>query len=210
MARGFSEKERGLIRSKLLEKGKEHFERFGLRKTNVADLACEAGIAKGSFYLFFESKEDLFLTINEEFDKELQNEVAQTLEKPQNPKETFRTALLNILELFNGDPMLKLAANKEEFESLSRKIPADKFRHHQESTVTFLTGLIERWQQEGIIREYNPRVIAGAVKSLYYVFLHREFIGEDISPQVVDLLINSLLEALVVDKEWGRGKRLVT
>jgi len=74
-------------------------------------LAREAGIAKGSFYLFFKSKEDLFLTINEEFDKQLQNELAQTLEKSQNPKENFRKALLNILELFNSDPTHKLPAS---------------------------------------------------------------------------------------------------
>ncbi|MDD5486712.1 MAG: TetR/AcrR family transcriptional regulator [Dehalococcoidales bacterium] len=201
MAKGFTEKERELIRNKLLEKGKEHFERFGLKRTNVADLAREAGIAKGSFYLFFESKEDLFLTINEEFDKHLQHEAAQTLEKASNPKETFRKALLNIIELFNDDPMLKLAANREEFESLSRKIPADKFRKHQESSVELLAGLIESWQQRGLIRDYNPRVIAGAVKSLYYVVLHRKFIGEDIFPQVADLLIDSLVANLVAAKE---------
>lgn len=201
MARGFSEKEREHIKNKLIEKGKEHFERFGLRKTNVADLAREAGIAKGSFYLFFESKEDLFLTINEEFDKQFQSKLARTLEKTKKPKETFRKALLNILDLFNSDPILKLAADKEEFESLSRKIPADRFRHHQESTVSSLTGLIERWQREGLIREYNPRVIASTVKSLYYVVLHREFIGEDIFPRVVDLLINSLITNLATDKE---------
>jgi AcrR family transcriptional regulator len=201
MARGFSEQEREHIRKKLLEKGRKHFEHFGLRKTNVADLASEAGIAKGSFYLFFESKEDLFLTINEEFDKQFQKKLAGTLKRNRNPKETFRKALLNIIELCNDDPLLKLAANKEEFESLSRKIPADKFRQHQESTVTFLTSLIERWQQEGLIRDYNPRVIAGAVKSLYYIVLHREFIGEDIFRDVTDLLIDSLVANLVADKE---------
>jgi hypothetical protein len=96
---------------------------------------------------------------------------------------------------------LKLAANKEEFESLSRRIPADKFRQHQGSTMSFLTRLIEQWQQEGIIRDYEPGVIAGAVKSIYYVVLHKEFIGEDIFPRVADLLINSLVEAVVTGKE---------
>jgi AcrR family transcriptional regulator len=201
MTRGFSAKEKEHIRRRLLDRGKEHFERFGVRKTNVADLAREAGIAKGSFYLFFESKEDLFLTINEEFDQQLQKEAALQLEQSRNPKETFKEFLLYVFDLFDSDPMLKLAVNKEEFESLSRKIPADKFRHHQEKTMVFLTCLIERWQKEGIIRDYDPKVIVGAVKSLYYVVLHREFVGEDTFPQVVDLIINSLLAELVVDKE---------
>jgi AcrR family transcriptional regulator len=201
MPRGFTEQEKRLIRKKLIEKGREHFERFGVRKTNVADLAREAGIAKGSFYLFFESKEDLFLTINEEFDKQLQREVALRLEKSQNPKETLREFLLYVLDLFEIDPMLRLAVNKEEFESLSHKIPAENFRRHQESTMAFLTRLVERWQQDGIIRDYDPKVIVGVVKSLYFVVLHRDFIGEAIFRQVADLLIDSLVGNLAIDRE---------
>jgi len=201
MARGFSEREREYIRQRLLEKGREHFERLGVKRTNIADLAREAGIAKGSFYLFFQSKEDLFMSINEEYDRQLQQEVARTLEISQHPKETLRQTLLTILDMFNTDPMLRLAANKEEFESLSRKIPADQFRHHQESTTESLARLVEIWQAQGILRTYDPRIVVGVVKSLYYVVLHREFIGEDIFPQVVDLIINSLLDTIVIDKE---------
>jgi AcrR family transcriptional regulator len=197
MVRGFNNKEKEYIRNKLLEKGKEHFERFGLKKTNVADLASEAGIAKGSFYLFFESKEDLFLTINEEFDKQLQSEVAQAVMNSHEPKDTFRKALRKIIELCNSDPMLKLAANKEEFESMVRKVPVDQFRHHQESAEIYLAQLIKQWQEDGIIREYDPRAIVGAIKSLYYVVLHRKFIGEDIFPQVAELLIDSIVNNLV-------------
>jgi AcrR family transcriptional regulator len=200
MPKGFTEEEKRLIREKLIRKGQEHFERFGIRKTNVADLAREAGIAKGSFYLFFESKEDLFLVINEEFDKQLQREVVQRLKKSQNPKETLKEFLLHVLDLFEIDPMFKLAVNKEEFESLSRKIPPEKFRRHQESTVAFLTRLVEQWQQDGIIRDYDPKVIVGVVKSLYFVVLHRDFIGEAIFRQVADLLIDSLVDYLVADK----------
>jgi AcrR family transcriptional regulator len=199
MAKGFSEKEKELIRRKLLDAGKEYFEWFGVRKTNVADLARKAGIAKGSFYLFFESKEDLFLTINEEFDRQLQKEAALRLKQSRNPRDTFKEFLLYVMDLFDSDPMLKLAANKEEFESLSRKIPADKFRQHQENTTEFLAGLIERWQKEGMIRHHDPKVIVGTVKSLYYVVLHKEFIGEDIFPHVVDLLLDSIINNLTID-----------
>jgi len=201
MPKGFTESEKQRIRKKLIERGREHFERFGVRKTNVADLAREAGIAKGTFYLFFDSKEDLFLTINEEFDKQLQREAARRLEKSKDPKKTLREFLLYVFDLFDTNPMLKLAADKEEFERLSRKIPPDKFKAHQESTRNFFTKLIKKWQQEGLIRDHDPEVIVGAVKSLYFVFMHRDFIGEDIFSEVSDLLIDSLVNHLVKDNE---------
>jgi len=198
MPKGFTDSEKKRIRKKLIETGREHFERFGVRKTNVADLAREAGIAKGTFYLFFDSKEDLFLTVNEEFDKQLQREAARRLEKSKDPKETFREFLLYVVDLFDTDPMLKLAADKEEFERLSHKIPAREFRSHQKSTNEFFTKLIKKWQQEGLIRDHNPEVIVGAVKSLYFVFMHRVFIGEDIFHEVSDLLIESLVNHLAI------------
>jgi len=201
MPKGFTEKEKQSIRKKLIETGREHFDRFGVRKTNVADLAREAGIAKGTFYLFFDSKEDLFLTINEEFDKQLQKEAARRLEKSKNPKDTFKEFLLYVIDLFDTDPMLKLASDKEEFERLSHKIPADQFRLHQESTNEFFTNLIKKWQHEGLIRGHDPEVILGAVKSLYFVFMHRDFIGKDIFRKAADLLIDSLVNHLVTDNE---------
>lgn len=199
MPKGFTEKEKQRIRKKLIETGREHFERFGVRKTNVGDLAREAGIAKGTFYRFFDSKEDLFLTINAEFDKKLQREAAQKLEKSQNPKETFRKFLKYVIDLLDKDPMLKLAADKEEFERLSHKIPAKEFRFHQDSTNEFFISIINKWQQQGLIRDHDPEVIVGAVKSLYFIFMHRDFIGEDIFPKVADLLIDSLVNHLVTD-----------
>ena len=199
MPRGFTKSEKQQIRVKLIETGKEFFERFGIKKTNVAALAREAGIAKGSFYLFFDSKEDLFLTINEEFDKHLQEEIARKVKKSRNPKKTLRDFLLYILDLFEIDPMLRLAVNREEYESISRKIPADEFRRHQESTMELFARLIEQWQQEGIVRECDPRVVVGVIKSLYFVVLNRDIIGESIFRRVAGLLIDSIVDNLAVD-----------
>jgi AcrR family transcriptional regulator len=63
VARRFSDQERSLILERLLEAGHRRFSAFGLKKTSVAELADDAGIAKGSFYAFFGSKEELFLEV---------------------------------------------------------------------------------------------------------------------------------------------------
>ena len=65
MPRPFSERERDLVRQRLLQAGREAFASFGLRRTAVDDLARAAGISKGAFYLFFDSKEGLLLEILE-------------------------------------------------------------------------------------------------------------------------------------------------
>jgi AcrR family transcriptional regulator len=58
MPRGFSDREKELIHDSLLMKGRELFINYGLKKTSIADLCREAGIALGSFYIFYSSKEE--------------------------------------------------------------------------------------------------------------------------------------------------------
>lgn len=63
MARNFTEREKENIRKKLLEACKQNWTQYGYKKTNVDELCRKAGISKGAFYLFFESKEALFCEV---------------------------------------------------------------------------------------------------------------------------------------------------
>ena len=59
----FSQEENALIRQSLLAEGRRRAVTVGMRKTSVEQLTEAAGISKGSFYKYFESKEMLFLAV---------------------------------------------------------------------------------------------------------------------------------------------------
>ncbi len=63
MPKIFSEQEREIIRIKLLNAGIHELENKTYRNIAVDSLAAEAGIAKGTFYNFFPSKEAYFYAI---------------------------------------------------------------------------------------------------------------------------------------------------
>lgn len=63
MARSFSEREKENIRKSLIEICKQNWTQYGYKKTSVDEICKQAGISKGAFYLFFESKEALFCEI---------------------------------------------------------------------------------------------------------------------------------------------------
>ncbi|UAL26941.1 TetR/AcrR family transcriptional regulator [Bacillus paralicheniformis] len=65
----FTEKEKEAIRSALVQSGRELFAQLGLKKTSVGELTASAGIAQGSFYTFFNSKEELYFEILQEEEK---------------------------------------------------------------------------------------------------------------------------------------------
>ena len=53
----FNENDKNLIRENLIEFGLEALESNGYKATSVEKIANHAGIAKGTFYNFFQSKE---------------------------------------------------------------------------------------------------------------------------------------------------------
>lgn len=63
MARSFSEQEKEHIRNHLMELCRQSWARYGYKKTSVDELCKKAGISKGAFYIFYESKEALFCEV---------------------------------------------------------------------------------------------------------------------------------------------------
>jgi AcrR family transcriptional regulator len=63
MPRAFTTEEKARIRASLISAGRTCFLKYGIRKTTIDDLVTQVGIAKGSFYQFFSSKENLYLEL---------------------------------------------------------------------------------------------------------------------------------------------------
>lgn len=54
-------------RKKILESAKKEFEQNTFFEASINKIIKEAGISRGSFYMYFENKEDLFLYMMDEF-----------------------------------------------------------------------------------------------------------------------------------------------
>ncbi len=70
MPRALTEKEKCAQCERLLEKGKDVVFLHGMRRVSVDDIARAAGMAKGTFYAHFETKERYLLALIEKIHKE--------------------------------------------------------------------------------------------------------------------------------------------
>ena len=59
----FSDAEKEFIRQKLMQEGERLFVSFGIKKVSIYEIVQATGIAKGSFYSFYQSKEHLYMDI---------------------------------------------------------------------------------------------------------------------------------------------------
>lgn len=59
----FTDLEKENIKRRSINSCEKKWSKFGYRKTKVEELCIEAGISKGAFYKFYNSKEELFLDV---------------------------------------------------------------------------------------------------------------------------------------------------
>lgn len=202
MGKAFSEKEKEIIRSRLIEKGKELFARYGLRKTGIQDLTRAAGIAQGSFYSFFQSKEELYFEIMEQEEKYIKEKLLSTHQMQENltvrSLEAFLTAAF---ELADESTFIKKIMSEEDYELLVRKLPEERIIKHIEADSDILTPMITMWQQQGSVIDSKPEVIGGLLRALFVMTLHKKEIGEEIYREVLELLIQLIARGIVKEEK---------
>lgn len=199
MPRGFTPQEREVILEKLMDAGRFCIEKFGIRKTTVEDLTRDAGISKGAFYKFFDSKEELLFQVLERFEAIYRLEIKHRMKSYNDlpHKEQVRRLLSDSFSLYWKHPMFRFL-NPEEYEVLFRKLPPEIVKEHLESDDVFVAELIELWEENGMRINGDAKSVSALVKSLFYTSLHAEEIGTGF-PAAFETLINLVSDHLVIE-----------
>ncbi len=202
MARGFTEREKEIIRNDLINTGRELFGTFGLKKTSIEDLTKAVGIAQGSFYTFFKSKEELYLEV---IDREGEAIKKKFLKEDKGierlTRGSFKTFFKKALEVVNSNPIIKQVFLEEEVDLLIRKIPPEKMKEYNKRFLHDFLPLIKRWQHEGaIINNYSPEVIVAVLQTMYHPILHKKDFDEEVFEEMIELLIDIVAKGLVIEE----------
>lgn len=125
MAVGFTSDEKEKILLLLKQEAKICVSSIGMRKTTVDRLAQAAGISKGAFYKFYESKELLFLEVLEDWHAEIYDTVLAVIQKLQGLPQAERAAqgLLAAFRMIVSHSLTEFLVDDTLF--LLRKIPKE-------------------------------------------------------------------------------------
>lgn len=196
MPKHFEPREREIIYNTLIEEGKKSWQRYGIRRTNVEDLAKAAGISKGTFYSFFKSKELFFMEILEISQAQIKGRLMDVvLNQGGNPEERFVNALMQAYGEIKHNPWLvNLMTDKGEYAYLFRKLPQEKVEQHivgdDEDTSEFMKLL-------GIDSSHvENETISAALRGLFFVLLHEQEVGKEHVDKVFKLLLEGLAQRI--------------
>jgi len=197
--RAVSEEEKSQRRDEIIAAAKIVFARKGFHATTIADVAKQAGLAYGSIYWYFDSKDILFHELMAVEEEALRSHVASALGAlcpTADPEALLRTAVRATFEFFEAD--------KATVKLLFRDAYAlgDRFEKH-------LGGIYERFiddietfivlaQDRGEVVDAPPRMVAFTLAALIGQLAHRRLSTDDgvTADVVADFVVALALDGL--------------
>ena len=183
-------------REAILRAATSIFAHNGYFNSKVADIAREAGVADGTVYLYFKSKEEILHSI---FDRSVEEAIAEArkqLDQISDPKEKLRRIALLHLERLGSDRDLAVVFQVEL--RGSTKFTKAGFAEY----LTLIRTTIEEGQQVGIFRpELNAKVVSkilfGALDEMAtnWILSKRRYKLPPMADQVLDIFLNGVTRA---------------
>lgn len=91
-------------RERILAAAERIFARHGFFAAKVSDVAKEAGVADGTIYLYFKSKDDLLISLFERRMQEVNSTLRTAVAKHKSPREQLRAFVQAYLQLVSDEP----------------------------------------------------------------------------------------------------------
>ncbi len=193
----FSELERERIRQKLMAEGERLFTTFGIKKVSIDEIVRAAGIAKGTFYAFYPSKEHLYMDIAGNQQSRMWREMDAFLCENRSlpPRELCKQCFLWMFRELQRYPMLK-KADRETADFLYRKLPPEVIAAHTEED----SGELLRLQEYGVHFTCGLEIAAKTLQTLAIGFLTLQ--QDDAADQqtVMSLILDGVLKEIIQDE----------
>ena len=173
------------------------FARCGYFNSKVADIAREAGVADGTVYLYFKSKEDILHSIFDRSVDEALGAAKELVEQLSDPREKLRQIAHMHLERLGADRDLAVVFQVELRGSTKfmEEFSAAGFAEY----LSLIRTTFEEGQRAGMFRaDLNARVVAkvlfGALDEMAtnWILSKRRYKLAPMADQVLDIFLNGV------------------
>jgi len=169
------------VKEKIIQSAVECFSKYGLDRTRMDDVAQKADLSKGTLYLYFKSKEELFYVICENNLKVLKEQLSQIL---ATTKEDLVSNAEQFFENFHKE-------EKRESEKVFCEIIAESARNTKLQKILYTQRIktfnvvreyLDRQMEKGFFKKDTDTVaIASGFVALYDGLIASEFLGVSVN-----------------------------
>ncbi len=177
---------------------KELFSAKGFKDTNISEITKKAGMAVGTFYNYYSSKEKLFMDIFMEENAVLKKECFQSLDLHQSPLIAVRQMLKLNVEGMRANPILREWYNKSVFEKLQQAYREENGINAVDFLYDGFLELVALWQEQGKMRkDIDSKMIMMIFAAIINVDTHKEEIGLEYFPELLQYMTELIMAGLM-------------
>lgn len=155
-------------RESLLEAAAVEFGEKGFHEASISGITGRAGTALGTFYTYFDSKEELFRSLVQEMSDKVKDRAGAALRPDMDPFAMEQAALESFLAFAREHKVIYRIIDEAEF------VDPGSYRAHYERTARRIVDRLRRGAAQGAIRADVDEIHAWAVMGMN-VFLGLRF-----------------------------------
>ena len=196
MPKSYSEQEREYIRKRLKEEAAKCLAKYGVRRTTVDELVKRVHIPKGTFYLFYKSKELILFEVIQEQQEIVNRDLYQAISDIANTgfsAERLTDVIFEFYKKTEKMPILEML-DIGEVELLVRKLPREVVEEHLQDDTDTMEQMLALLP---VKKEVDIKVISAAFHAVYYATLHKAEIGEEQYDGALRTLIYGIVTQII-------------
>ncbi len=164
-------------RARLLGAAKEVFERDGFLDARISDIAEKAGLSHGSFYHYFESKEEVFREVAAAVEERLREPLYSVILDSSStapPFQRIHEGIRRNLESYRDEA--RIMGVIEQVSRFDDELRASRNERHRVSSAQ-IADSIRRLQRHGLADEQlDPEIAAAGLGAMTYRFPEMWFV----------------------------------
>ena len=176
-------------RARLVAAAKDIFERDGFLDARISDIAEKAGLSHGSFYHYFESKEEVFREVVAEVDERLSAPMTNIILDPNSPLSPFdriQEAMRAHLDAYRDEA--RIMGVIEQVSRFDPEVGASR-AERQQIGLEEVAHSIRSLQRRGLIdQRLDPTITAAALGAMTRRFPEAWFVEKIIDDGFDDVL----------------------
>lgn len=181
----------------LLQSAKELFSSKGFKDTSVSEITQKAGVATGTYYLYYTSKEQLFMEIYLAENDRLKHEILQSFDPDGEPLQEFLKLMQANIDGMQANPILREWFNQEVFQKIEQKYNEENGLDRMDFMYDYFLDIIRGWQTQGKIRaDIESEMIMAIFSTIIVIDLHKDEIGFQYFPKVQEHLTEFIMAGL--------------
>ncbi len=172
----------------IIETAADLFGEYGYNGVRMEDIAVRAGVAKGTLYLYFKNKDDLFLALILRRMTHLFEQIRDKASGADTPEAKLRIVVRESIAYFSSQP--HIFAVIERLDHTGSESQTEALRANRNRFLDFTASIIAEFNATGRGGAVNPEIASRILCSMMreLLFLPPEA-TDDLSEQIVHLFL---------------------